>query len=336
MPPFSSLDNPFSKKGRSSDDSAFFDTVLGKKGTIRKRKSSPIGDFSTEDKLIVSPEEQKIMEKEKVITDLMERERLTLRKFFGKEIHVPPLPPEITAEKIKAWEALNLHLHYLPPEEMAEIKRDDNGTIIDVQPKIFPGWKKKPGAGDSLIDLFDYIKDGRLLPKAAQLPGAWVLIDSRQKPALNKRDNQMYANDFLGSVLEELNKKGIIKQSSRNVPLAANSRFGISAHELNQTQVKKAFAQAIGIPEEYISLPKAIEFNVLGNIYYPEWGETNTIEWLEDRFKEPVLKNNKSLRGGFAVSGGLSYIDSSDSDNRNCGTGFRVIARFPSNQKETR
>ncbi|HEU0050771.1 MAG TPA: hypothetical protein VFQ60_01805 [Patescibacteria group bacterium] len=311
------LENPFhEQRKRDSDRSDFFGTVLGsKEKNAKKHKTAPVEDWN--EKLNVSEGEQNTIEEEKIISDLMEQERLALRKFFGKEIHVPPLPPEITVEKIKAWEALDLRLHYLPPENLAEIKRDENGTIIDVQPKNFPGWKKKPENW-----FFKQIKDGKLPPRSAQLPGAWVLIDSRSKPVF--RDGiQKYPNDFLGPSLEELNKKGIIEQRANNgTHLDVDSRYGISADELSKKSVRKAVAQAMNIPEEYVSLPRAIEFNILGNIYYLEWGETNTAEIFEDRF------NGVCLVGGCSRNGGLSQVRPEGKDDRYLDLGFRVMGRF--------
>ncbi|HEU0051236.1 MAG TPA: hypothetical protein VFQ60_04255, partial [Patescibacteria group bacterium] len=234
--PSSPLENPFNKKNRNSDDSAFFKTVLGKKGAIRKHKLSPTEDFGIEDQLIISPEEQKRIEDERVFGEIILREFRALRQFFGKEILVPPLPKEATKERILEWRRLGLELHYLPPEELAEIHRDEKGIIFYVRPKNINGWKKKPDAV-----FFDNIKNGELPPEAATLSGSWMLIDSRPKPV--RHDGiQKYPADFLAPILEELDKKRIIKHVLRDGKsrLAADSRFGISADELDQTQVMKA------------------------------------------------------------------------------------------------
>ncbi|HEU0050643.1 MAG TPA: hypothetical protein VFQ60_01130, partial [Patescibacteria group bacterium] len=320
------LKNPFEiPKERDPNHKAFVKSVLGKGNSAPK---IPKENFGAEADLVLSTEDQKKIEDERIFSKIITRESRALRRFFGKEIHVPPLPPEITAEKIRDWETLDLHLHYLPREELVEINRDDNGTIVTVQPKNYPGWKEKPQ-----FRFFNLIERGKLPPESAHLFGGWVLIEARPKPAYDK-GNQKYPNDFLGPVLEELNKKGIIKQTynDRETLLDSDSRFGISPNELNKRQVKKAIAQAMRIPGGF-SLPRAIEFNILGNLYYPEWGDMNTSEWFGDRYDEN--ERILCLLGGRSNEGGLSYIDSINGNDRYTGIGFRVMARFSPDQAKT-
>ncbi|HEU0050599.1 MAG TPA: hypothetical protein VFQ60_00895 [Patescibacteria group bacterium] len=312
------LENPFNDQKRSSDTPAFFETVLGKKGAEKKSKIPLVEDFDPEDNFIISPEDQKNIEDEKIFREIITRESQALRRFFGREIPVPALPKQATKERILEWRALGLELHYLPPISMAEIKRDPEGKILEVIPIDFPGWKKKPRDW-----FFEMIKDGSLSFEAAKLPGNWVLVDGRPKPDYGD-GNQKYPNDFLGPVLEELNKKGIIKQTSSNgeIFLAIDSRYGLSSDELHTSQVKEAIAQAMNLSEEFVSFPKAIEFNVLGNIFHPEWGGTETSEWFEDRYERFGC-----LYGGSSNFGGLSYVNW-DGNTARRGFAFRIIGRF--------
>ncbi|HEU0051440.1 MAG TPA: hypothetical protein VFQ60_05305, partial [Patescibacteria group bacterium] len=265
--PSSSLENPFKKpKDLDSNTADFFGKVLGsKKKGVKRRGPLPVEDWSGD--LVLSKEDRNTIEEEKMITDLMEGERLALRKFFGKEIRVPPLPPEITVKKIKAWEALDLRLHYLPPVSMAEIKRDAAGAIKEVHLKAFPGWKEKP--------VFNNVDKSKLAASDFfQLPGGWVLVDAREKPAYQKN----YDQDFLAPVLDDLNKRGVIKQeNSAGNELSYKTRFGLSLEELEKPEVVQAFAKALGVvdfPGVEVRLERCIERNIIGNMYQPTYGDT--------------------------------------------------------------
>ncbi|HEU0050770.1 MAG TPA: hypothetical protein VFQ60_01800 [Patescibacteria group bacterium] len=325
------LENPFEiPKERDPDHKTFVKSVLGKGS-----KSKPKENVGRETEFVLSAEDQKKIEAERIFGEIIVRESQALRKFFGEEIAIPPFPRQATKERILEWRRLGLELHYLPAITMAKIKRGSKGKILEVAPIEFPGWKKKPGkryANQGIsIDFFDKIKSGDLDSSALDLPGAWILVDTREKPSYVGNSDQMYQNDFLGPILEELNEKGIIKQTriNTNEPLRADSRFGISPSELDDLRVKKAIAKVMGISEEYVSLPRAIEFNVLGNLYYPEWGETDTDEWFEDGYKE-----HWRLYGGASLDGGLSCVSAGRCNYINGSIGFRMIARFPVNQEE--
>ncbi|HEU0050427.1 MAG TPA: hypothetical protein VFQ60_00020 [Patescibacteria group bacterium] len=320
--PSHSLKNPFEiPKERDSNHKAFVKSVLGK-GT--SEPNIPKEDFGTDvDDIHLSAEDQKRIEDEKIFREIIARESVALRNFFGKEIIVPPLPKQATRERILEWRKLGLELHYLPPISMAEIKRDVDGFVTNVQPKNFPGWKKKLSHW-----FFDKIKSWDLPPEAAKLPGAWVLVDARPKP-IEDDGKQMYLNDFLGPVLEELNKKEIIKRTSiHSKTLLADSRYGLSRIDLDNSRVKEAIAQAMNISETCLSLPSAIEFNFLGNIYYPQWDKTNTYEWFSDNLE------GECLFGGSSHIGGLSCVEKVNPASRYFDVGFRFIGRLPSSQEE--
>ncbi|HEU0050600.1 MAG TPA: hypothetical protein VFQ60_00900 [Patescibacteria group bacterium] len=281
-------------------------------------------DFGTEDKFFVSPEEQKRMEDERIFGEIISRESQALRRFFGKEIPVPAIPKQATRERILEWRQLGFELHYLPPISLAEIKRDPEGKILEVKPIDFPGWKKKPGArytpDHDGIDFFHDVEFGYLDPSALELPGAWILVDTREKPNYDHGE-QMYANDPFAPALEELRKEKIVKDFK-----IKGSRFNLSYWELEKTEVLQAFADALNlrtISGLTIGIPRAIEFNILGNIHYPQWGKGNTNESFSDRGASGCL------RGGRSNFGGLSYITWFSS--RDPDVGFRVIGRFSSN-----
>ncbi|MEK9152163.1 MAG: hypothetical protein AAB692_02260 [Patescibacteria group bacterium] len=247
--------------------------------------------------------------------ELIDRERQALTAFFGPEFfareikEVPPLPPEITPEKYEEWKEKGFELHYIPPVEMKE----------DAE---FPGWKQKPGKkftpGTQYgIDFFDAIKNGDLPADAATLAGAWMLVDTRRKPRFDN-GNQSYDRDLLAPVLADLRQKGLIANFQNT-----GSRFNISPDELEKPEVRAALAATLGIPVENFHLPRAVDANYLGNAFYPEWGETDCLEWHED-----VYQIRLRLFGGHPDGGGLSYVNWHDAGHRFGSIGFRPQGRF--------
>ena len=243
--------------------------------------------------------------------ELINRERETIKKFFGAEIEVPPLPPEATPEKYKEWKEKGFELHFVPAVEM---KEDSN----------FPGWKNKPGKkftpGEQYgIEFFDAIKTGKLPPDAAKLSGAWLLVDTRRKPQYQNGD-QRYTDDIFEPVLADFRNRQFVQ--NYKIP---GSRFNLSPQDLEQPALRSALAHAIGIPVEAFHLPRAIDNNYLGNALYPEWGNTDTYEWFED-----VYDSRSRLCGGYSVFGGLSGVDWRDAGDRYERIGFRPLGRFSS------
>lgn len=236
-------------------------------------------------------------------SELVTREQEKLREFFGKEIEVPPLPEEITAEKYELWKELGFDLHYLPDEDL-------------VKDRDLPGWEKKPKDW-----FYDQISEGKISADAVKLTNAWVLIDSRAKPQYDN-GNQMYENDDkIGNVLKKLRQQGMIENHKK-----ADSRFNISWDELNRVGVKAALAKLLGVDPENLRLPRTIEWNYLGNAFHKEWGETNAWEWFEDSYD----KGRARLIGGNSVVGGLSSMDRGTPVHRYGSLGFRPLVVFSS------
>ena len=80
------------------------------------------------------------------LRDLVEMEADALKRVFGYDIEVPPLPRSVTPERMEIWREKGMDLHYLPPEDLRE-ERD------------LPGWKRT----------------------RSHLPGYWILIERREK-----------------------------------------------------------------------------------------------------------------------------------------------------------
>ena len=236
-------------------------------------------------------------------TDLVGRESEKLREFFGYDIEVPPVPDEITPEKCEQWKELGFELHYLPEEDLTK-DRD------------LPGWKKKPGEL-----FFNQISDGKLSSDSTKLAGSWVLIDSRAKPQYDD-GKQIYENDDqIGDALGKLRQQGLIENYKET-----GSRFNISWDELNKTEMKEALAEILNTDPQNLRLPRAVEWNYLGNAFYEHWGETSIWEWLEDEYD----KGQERLYGGGSGNGGLSGVDWHSPDGRDGGLGFRPLVVFSS------
>lgn len=280
------------------------------------RGKEPLEDWDNEATFDLSPEERKKMKEERAAQELVMREKITLRKFFGREIHVPAPPIEMTIESLHHWESLGFEPHYLPPEDLVDMTCDSTGQIIAIKPKSLPGWKQKPEDW-----FFEQIKDGKVFQDATILPGCWVLIDTRQKPDYKKDGEQMYENDPLAPVLEKLREANIIEDYR-----VKDSRFYLSAEELEKPEVIAAFAEALGTSPQNLSLPSAMEFTVLSNIHHPKWGETNSSEW----FRDSRDAGSERLCGGTPVVGSLLYIFGCPTEGRNDRIGFRLIIQFPS------
>jgi hypothetical protein len=270
---------------------------------IRKRKLAAIGEEFLGGETVEAGESR---EPQAEFKELIESERTKLSEFFGKPIDVPPLPSEITPERAAEWKKLGFELHYLPAEDMTE-------------DAPFPGWKKKPKAF-----FHKGISDGRIEKGAAKLPGTWLLIDGRSKPDYAD-GRQMYKDDPLAPALEELRKKGVIGKSDDKPSIPIDSRFKLSWAELHAPEMRQKIAEILKTDPDRISLPRAIEWNVIGNIHHPEWGETNTWEWFEESYE-----SSDRLDGGSSGSGGLSLVVSDDAGNRFGGIGFRPSVRFSS------
>ena len=271
------------KPGELKSDSAELSRLVDKlQGLLERKGFAPGEEFEAKKEM------------------LYETERAKLSEFFEREIQVPPLPEEITLERMERWEALGLELHYLPPIDMAkegDLKKWVKPDFKNVDPSQFP-------------------KDVMLLP------GRWVLSDGRRKPRY-ENGNQNYENDgnFLGPVLEMLRKKGLIENFKH-----PRSRFNVSPEELEKPEVAAAIAQAMGLEPGQVSLPRMVEFNVIGNIHHPEWGQppSDCGEWFADKYQA----RQRRLSGGLSDDGGLAYVNWCDPVDRGDDVGFRPIGCF--------
>lgn len=242
---------------------------------------------------------------EMLFADLIKCEKKKLEKFFGQKIEVSAPPREITKKRLKKWKQQGFELHYLPDAIMSA-------------DKDYPGWKYKP------FSLFDYVREREIanIPegmneKTLTLSAGWILIDGRKMPDLDE-DSPMYENDILGDVIAKLRTENMIEPYGNT-----KSRYNITWEELNKNETKEVFALVLGVDSQQIDLPRAIEWNVIGNLHHQQWGKTQCQEW----FKEVHIAGGPFC-GGYISSGGISGIYW-ENGHGIWNTGFRLIVHFP-------
>ncbi len=238
--------------------------------------------------------------------ELINREQEALKTFFGKEIEVPPLPPEVTPEKYKEWKEKGFELHYLPPTSLSETGPDGKKKW-----KNLPGWTKKPKKGPEEIH--------------SDLPGGWLLFDMRKKPNY-QGGKQMYPNDgVIGNALKTLRLGTPHLLRDDRVP-KPNSRFGMRGADFDKIEVQTALAASLGINVKELDLPYAIENSLLMHMHMPEWGDTNVYEFFKDKTADGAGR----FVGGLSNEGGLSDVIGLHAGFQTEGIGFRPVARLSS------
>lgn len=212
-----------------------------------------------------------------------------------------------------------------PPDALLELQERLSQEGFSFEPIHYPRkrltrdssfWRGKVAPEDGYWKM---IKEGRVAKGAANLSGIWALIESVQKPNYNDGRQIYYdGNDPLGEVLTAWRKDGRIEVPFWTRDIPSNSRFAVSADEIDALVIPE-FARRIDINAGQTGLPRAIEFNVAGNLNHPEWGQTNTAEWFADKFD-----SSDRLVGGYSDDGGLAYVDASESGHHNGYLGFRL------------
>lgn len=219
---------------------------------------------------------------------ILEKEREILERFFGAAfVDLPSLPDWITDELLSFWHENLFDVHYLPSFSLDK--------TIHV-----PLWKDRPNP------LF-YKK---MREEACLLPGKWILVDERDKPA--KKVPWIQHNDV--RLLEALGlcPKNYLKKWSRQLhrqeyllpalhQKGFGSRFCLTISEIDE--LKPIILDFLKIdPQKTIRLPSFIEYNYLGNAIYTQWQTTETWEWLED-----TLDDGQHLASGCKSVGSLGW-----------------------------
>jgi len=260
------------------------------------------------------------------VEKLIKSEAKVLSEFFGKKIDVPKPPPQLfqTLETLRTLNISGFQPHYLPKYVLQE---SDN----------LPGWKIKltpwfwqEVKAERIDKKTRFLREGKVEYNAATLIEAWYLVDGRSKPNFDN-GKQMYQDDgYIGSVMQDLRRKASLRKDSH---MPDKSRFGASAGEIEQVIAPKV-ARLIKTQEIMRKL-RAIEFNIWGNMFHPEWGQTNTWELLQDKYKINAIKGDCRLIGGnsdyksYEVVGGLGAVSFIYAEEVGNNIGFRLLVEFP-------
>ena len=213
----------------------------------------------------------------------MQAETDVIRRFFQLESFVaPPLPSWITDELVTFWGNHLFHLHFLP-------------SIALTQDLDLPLWKDRPGHF-----FYESIDKGTIHPDSQSLPEKWILVDARDKP--EKTGPWVSSSDVW--ILEKLgfHPKNFFKKKATQifdqeylagalVKKGFSSRFCLSVNDVKE--LKPSIQKILKLDNQKIRLPRFIEYNYLGNTFYPQWGTTQTWEWFED-----VYDHDQHLAGG--------------------------------------
>lgn len=228
------------------------------------------------------------MNRNRIITE----EQTALEDFFGERVAVPDLPRWITDETIQYWREGIFHLHFLPKLALQE-------------DRAWARWRDRPSK-----TFYKKIRGGQLPSGADTLPGKWMLLDARNKPEkktlwvtsrdmwLAKKmgfhpqryfrvwDSQTHEQEYL---LLELARKGF------------GSRFCLSQRDIES--MKPRIAEFLRLPPgACVQLPRFIEYNYLGNAFYPQWATTKTWEWFRD-----AMGDGQRLAGGSGSVGCIGW-----------------------------
>ena len=161
--------------------------------------------------------------------------------------------------------------------------------------------------------------------KAHVLEGVTALIDIRCKPESEPRGlggMQAYEDDtFLGPILQKLRENGKLAISRFG---ELSTRFSISRGEWERI-VKPAVAEKLGVPVETVRLERAIEANIIPQLYHElprhKDGETSTYTLYE----EYVDDAQHCLVGGSSEEGGLGSMHAIHVNSAGNSFGIRPI-----------
>src|SRR5918992_1482921 len=227
------------------------------------------------------------------------------RAFLGYDVEVPPPPEELirTLKQAKEKGFTTFDAHYIPPLDVSENA-------------LYPGWKIKPSS-------VYYVRDYKnFYNPPTKIGGYWCIVDNIKRP--NNRVYSLqdeYIGDPLVHILTDLRETGKIADFERR-----NSRFNTSWGEV-YTIILPKIAEELGVARDKVRLPTYWEFNILGNLYYPYWGQAGSAEWTEDTLKP---ERNHGSAGSGNYGGLANYPDYyyHRPNNHDRAIGFRPMIVF--------
>lgn len=251
-------------------------------------------------------------------------EKTSWQALSGESLDVPH-PPQLLVDKLKYAKEqgiTSLEAHFLPQAQFAS-----DGIQIGKKKIPYPeNWKAPEqwffdNMNPTPATRTEAAKPPNISPDAVNLPGKWVLVDNTQKPDYDQ-GNQMYPNDPFKPIIEQLAAENKI------TPSTPGSRFNISFNE-RQEHFDPALTRVLDLEEAVkkgkarVTVATEAMFNALGNMFHPEWGQTSTYEWLEDKFG-----GGSRLVGGLSGLGGLSFVNLKWAGPHDGHLGFRPLVVF--------
>jgi len=230
---------------------------------------------------------------------LMAQTAKMLSKRFGKKIVVDPLPAWFTEENLAKAAKFNLRPIFLPGEEIGRGRPLRNW----VKPN---DW------------FYHQIQDNKIAKDSAYLKRGWYLADF--SIGVDYNDGiQVFPDDPLAPIITRLRQDGKI---GKNDKTPIGSRFAI-IHKDEWSLVLAELANNLGLKPEQFRLERAIEFNVIGNLYDNHRGKFNMWEWFADDFEDA-----RPLYGGRRAGGGLADVDCGWSGHRDDVIAGRPLVSF--------
>jgi hypothetical protein len=249
-----------------------------------------------------------------------------------------PLPPDELLEVLERSreQGFNFEPFYFPERDLIPVVEDSGGQSVDIsrlipaQDLLIVKWRRQVVINE--LHKWQLSEDGTpILGEKLHLSGRWVLIEGIQRPGFGD-GWPMYPNDPLADYLAELRKHKKIPALIWGKTIPTGSRFGLSQTEIKRL-IAPEIARRLGVNFSRIGIPSAIEFNALGNLLHPEWGNIiDTWEHLADRCgvifnlvggcrdSENLEADSKTVLRNFEVRGDYSRDDN---------IGFRTIINFP-------
>ena len=234
-----------------------------------------------------------------------------VNRFRGKEVF--PEPPKALLEFVERTTEQGFTFEpYLEPTLHFTPNSKYPGQVAELSP-----W------------LIEQINRGKVLQDALTLSLQWAAMEGFQKPEYDG-GKQLYENDTLAPMLEELRKRGRIEVPDWCTHVPSISRFGTSPDEIDNYIVPQFIEDTpikdlVNKGQAKAGVPPFASLFYRGNTAHPEWGETNTWEWLANSFGD-----GGRLIGGYRDRGGLAGVDYRWRDDHFGNVAFRLRVAFSS------
>lgn len=173
------------------------------------------------------------------------------------------------------------------------------------------------------------IEAGYLPIKAGNLRHGWILFEIIQKPHFeigmeSKTHLLTYKDDPLGPSLAQLREDRKIGLYPSGFDLPSTSRLGLLWEEISRHADSKT-ARMLKVSPQWTRRPTYAELLIMGNLFHPELGRTNTSEWLNDVYKHPSYQSKAHLTGGSSALGGLTGYEPYLRGARHGFIGYRIV-----------